>query len=95
MEEVQDNGRTTEELATTATITITTTITTEAEDPIEVVTTPRLTGVVTITATQRLATTPQATAIRAMGLEEVEGKHGEGEVCRQSLHQQLDATSVM
>ena len=80
MGEVQDSGRTTEEVAITTITAAITTAATEAEAPTGVDITHQQTEVLTTTATQRPATTPQAIAIRAMDQEVAEDKLGEGEV---------------
>lgn len=80
MDEVQDNGKTTEGVATTATITAMLTTITGAEDLTGGDTTPRATEVATTITTRSLVTTRQATAIRDMGQGQVAGKLGEAEV---------------
>lgn len=83
--EAEANGKITGEVATITTTTTTITITTEAEGQTEA-TVLQETEAATITATVPLATTPPATATRAMVLGQVEGRHGEAEVscCPQS-----------
>jgi len=80
VDEVQDSGKTTEEVATTATTTAMLITTTGAEDLTGGDTTPRATEVATTIATHSLVTTPQATAIRDMDQGQVAGKLGEAEV---------------
>ncbi len=80
MDEVQDSGKTTEGVATTATTTAMLTTTIGAEGLTGVDTTPRQTEVATTIATHSLVTTPQATATRVMDQGQVAGKLGEAEV---------------
>ena len=80
VDEVQDSGKTTEGVATTATTTAMLITTTEAEDLTGGDTTPRATEVASTIATHSLVTTPQATAIRDMDQGQVAGKLGEAEV---------------
>ena len=94
VDEVQDSGKTTEGVATTATTTAMLIATTGAEDLTGEDTTPRATEVATTIATHSLVTTRQATAIRGMDQGQVAGRLGEAEVILLPIAADRNSVSV-